>query len=429
MNNISWPAAKEFVRSKKMVILAFLFLCFVASALFGLKRVKTATVNSMEKVEAQQQYEKILRDYDAALAEAVEARDVIKDSVAITEQFLGESEYMKLNPLAVFVGQTEYCLSTVDDANVAEIVRALNEYVMSGGLIADIQNSNAGENVKCWQELLSTRVNEQYYSVSILSKSREEAENRIQIIDNCIKGYVQTIAAIYGRFELRKINDTFFVIADENVAAKQNSKKNELSGQLQVLADAENVVIYYEGIRGNHLDSAPSFSAEKPVIAFLKGFVTVMVAGIAGLCVVLWIILRFDGIVRGIADVERYDCSVFGTFSKKKGFDPEAARIAMDVELVSRAKGRDSLFIADLGDEKESAEPMEQLSKALKDKGLLVEAGHDPAMKADHLEQMVKAGQCVLFVRCGLTKNVKIQEFNEVCKKYGIDVIGTIAMM
>lgn len=431
MNDICWPAIKEIVKRNRFVLLIFLTVLVAVAGLYGYKKSKTAGIISQTDLEKKEAYDEQIASYDAAIEAAQSALDEQKKVVEEQQAYIESSAIMRLDPQNIYQVTKEYRFAFSEGCDSGNIVNSCIAYFKDGGLIADAQKKRDDIMIGTWNEVISYSFNGSDFTVGIMQETEDKAQAAMALIHECLMEHIPTIMEAFGAFSIEEVNSCCLVKSDVNVLNTQNGLRGTLKSHQSDLSYYETLVASRKNDKEYFINSheQPVLSSASPLKAFVKGFVVAMIAGIAFLCAVIWIILRFDGIVRGIADVERYGCSVFGTFSKKKGFDPEAARIAMDVELVSRAKGRDSLFIADLGDEKESAGPMEQLSKALKDKDFLVEAGHDPAMKADHLEQMVKAGQCVLFVRCGLTKNVKIQEFNEVCKKYGIDVIGTITMM
>lgn len=431
MNDICWPTIKEIVKRYRFVLIVFLTVLLAAAGMYGYKKSKTAGIISQTDLEKIGAYDEQIASYDAAIGAAQGALDEQKKVVDEQQVYIDSSAIMRLDPQNIYQVTREYRFAFAEGCDSGNIINSYIAYLRDGGLIADAQKKRNDISIGTWNEVISYSFNGSDFTVGIMQETEDKAQAAMALIHECLMEHVPTITEVFGAFSIEDINSYCLTKSDINVLNTQNGLRSTLRSYQDSLSNYEALVAIRKNDKENFMNNheQPLLSSASPFMTFVKGFATIMIAGIAFLCAVIWIILRFDGIVRGIADVGRCGCSVLGTFSKKKGFDPEAARIAMDVELVSRAKGRDSLFIADLGDEKESAEPMEQLSKALKDKDFLVEAGHDPAMKADHLEQMVKAGQCVLFVRCGLTKNVKIQEFNEVCKKYGIDVIGTIAMM
>lgn len=428
MNSICIPAVKEFIVRHRKIIFVFLVVVLAGAAFYGMKKMKAAGTGSLET--EWEEYRAELDHFDNSIRDVKDSLEAQREVVATKQAYVDNAVYMKLDPEAVNVGTVQYAIAVEENVSAGNVLNALVSYARDGGLMADALALTGDEEVKFWQEVLTIQGSGANFSLTTMQYSEERAKEAIAVLEKCVDSYVPKVKEEYGGFTLDKINETFGLRSDVTITNGQNNHRNDLRSHLNTLADLETKIVTVQTNKENFIKKEqPVSEIQSPVMAFAKGFASVLIVGVAALCVVIWFVLRFDGIIRGVADAERYGCTVFGTYRKTKGFDPEAARIAMDVELVSKAKARGGVYIADLGDEKESAGAIEELSKALREKNFTVDVGHDPVMKAECLEHMVKTGQCILFVRCGLTRNVKIQEFNEVCKKYDVDVTGTIAVI
>jgi len=416
------------IKNKWIGVLAVTIICAMALGGFGFVKAK----NTKNYVEANQreveEYETRKAELDASVQDIEEYIQVLEDEIDNFQRYLDESIIMSLNGDEIHVANVQWNVISEYEKK-EEILSALKQYVLEGGLKESLQGADDDLKVQYWNEAMTVTVDNIVFSVSIMQPSEELSKKSIDLIVEDIAKQAKVLADVYGDIHMDNEQVSIYVKSDAGIVKTQNSNldtlksyKNNHSDQCNKLSSLQDKVKSFEEENAPEVLEDISSSATKNAIKFaVIGVVIGLVIGIA----VVIIDYCMSGRLRIAEDVKKYGLTLL-TKRSKGNMVPEVKRTCMDILQHLSTFGCESTSIYCLTARDSAIEIAKEFTGCLIEKHVATSIVSNADTDAEAMNTLISNKTVCLVLSVSETETKRIEETIAMCKQYGLTIIGCI---
>lgn len=387
---------------------------------------------------------------------AVELAGIIED----TQKYLDESVLMNIEP---YHKNEIILLYSIDDATKStkqKIVENYLSFLNYGGVTSKIQSGDSdlsdidviylSELISAWQRTDSSNqivINDikaetlfYVYITGIDDKMAGELANEIQ---GAIDSYHETVKSTAGEHTLTLISNVQGVKADNDLAAQQRDKSNQLTNDLTALKtltdsfSAEQKLLYEKKV--------PQVKNKVSTGVSIKWIVLGFMGGVFIYCGIFACFYMFRDTVKRMEELKRhYNFPIYGGIIMKKGtkgtgedltgkqkdeYDRQKAQMVNRVKLACQKQGFSKMCLAtDFSLNQQEKSFIDSVSKQLKDWGIDIVLGENIVGNVSIWDDMKQVGNVLMVYKIGTTTHHMIDE--EMCfyMENNIEVLGAVTI-
>lgn len=300
---------------KKWYVVTFFAVLFsLAVGYYGHKSAISENESLGTKQEVIDNYLEELSRYDQAINNAKEALELSSKQVDELLNNIENDVYMSLDANNLCIGSVQFTVIGADGTIVTNVLQALNQYVIQGGLKEDAE-SKEELGVKYWSELVSTNFNGATFSVSIMQPTGTIAKKSIDEIKKCMLKHSDIIAVTHGEFQLIEQDTSVYMKSEPVVINNQNTRRNDLKNLISNHADYEVRVNNMINTKKTFMENNKPDDLEVFPISVKK---RTMIFGLLGLFVGIWCgigisLIEFiaGNIIKNTDELKKYGLVVF----------------------------------------------------------------------------------------------------------------------
>lgn len=433
-------------------------------------------------------YKEQLKDAERAEVEAaVDNYISTQKELTHSKAYAKNSIRMEMDPMCVPAMTTQYEIDnhfevvypTIDKTNnISNIVTSYTSSLMTDDVCNRIAKAMDGTvDGKYVRELLSCYMEgNSILTIRVTARNEAECTKMIEVMETVVDEVTPEIQKLYNNFDIKKLESSYFVDNDNDLFSEQqsmrdtqNSLKNTLltigtdytgaqkeyyTSLLEKKKKENNITAKTVGISSDEDAEEVEEKEEGPVSPIqLKYILIGMVAGVFLVCCFAGVTYICTSALRTTQDLtDAFQLMLIGQVSsdeqKKKrifsGIDkwlddifaskgPKFTReeqlrmINSGIRVACDKAQMKTLFVTGSSNDEESQKLVSELVKA-KYADVKVAKGNSIVYDAESLEQMAKADGVVFVERVGQSLYKDIERELELCKKYGVAVVGSIVV-
>jgi hypothetical protein len=418
------------LHKKRVIVVLFIIISTLVFAFLGYQKVGVQTALSEEQQEEIDAYNKRLEEYDKAIADASEGVKLSEEQVLSLQEYVDNSIYMKLDSQNIQVASIQYGIVT--EGNVGNIYNALAYYINEGGLKEALDDENLSLDIKYWREIIFPSLSGNVMNITIYHYDAEQAQKVMDILKERLLAQIPSIAEIHGGFSLQETDAANYVKADVNVANTQNGNLNNLKNYITSRSDYNNRVISQENGKKSYIESStPEVlepAAPNGIIIVIKYMIAGILFGIVIPCVYFILSYILGNRILSKDGLKEYNLAIIGQCSSKGHYHPELDRTIMDLKLLTEQNGWNSVFLNVLNANESIKKVVSEYKEALAKTNISSSEGCQLENSAEELRQLVEIKNCILFIQISKTTYPQLEEQINLCKKFGVAILGCVVV-
>ena len=149
--------------------------------------------------------------------------------------YLDNSIYMSLDPYNFYKTDMQYYVNGSDTAKGTDLMYAYQYYVLKGGLVSELYQEDDSIKTAYLQEIItvdkiegSDNLQRNVMNVSVYGKTKEDAENLADRIQNLLSNYQSVVSGSVGAHTLTLVNESTELQSDSNIAYAQTNTLNNI---------------------------------------------------------------------------------------------------------------------------------------------------------------------------------------------------------
>ncbi len=465
-------------RKKAAIFVAF---CVCIAVFLALRPGTPANLSAEQKKELAD-YNGQIEEYDTAISDLKASIEDNKKQVDELKNYIDNAIYMQIDPQNIQTAVVQYSLQT--GGNVGNILNSFITYINDGGLRESVTKDDKDLQPEYWRDIIGAYLNSNIINITVVHYDAEKCARIMEIVKQRIREHVPEVKAAQGDFTLTELETSQFVKADAGIVNGQNGHRNNLKNYESGLADLRNRLASYRTNKANYIkNNEPDFAPkeeENPVIRVIKYLLVGIIMGIVIACAAVALRYILSDRLRSAADLRDFGLNVLGicrikSEGKKKDkpalsddevgssetegsdrvkaadhdkpadaekgtepargsltFQPEPARAAMDIKVLSEARNRtretNAVFFDLLHEDEFCTQAATAYIAALSEAGMTAKFGGHIMDSAEELKKMVEAGACLLVAEAGKTTYQDLKQHIELCGRYQITVLGCVVI-
>lgn len=415
---------------RKRQLLVFVLLFTVVFGIVGYKKgVSTTTPSKAQEIKIQN-YKNTITDYDETISELNHSIELAQKQIDQLQDYVDNSIYMKLNSQKIYASSAQFAI--INTTNTGNILTSFTSFINEGSLLQDLSKEYGNTDSKYLKELIICSAGSNILNITVYHYEEGQNQKLMGLIEDSINRQASVIAMTQGEFKIQKISSSDYTKVDINVANIQNNNMNNLKSLLSNKVDLENKRISQENNKSLYIEKNESKITGLYQINPLKEGIKFAITGSVFGILLLWCIfsIRFilGSYLKSKEDLLSANLPVIATYSPKNGYFPSLDRVILDIQLWVEQYELAGVFVSALSEDKLAKEIVQEYTEKIGQLGVEVDTGYRVTYDAKELRSMINAKYSIVIVQAGKTAYSQISEQIEVCKKFGVKILGYVVI-
>lgn len=471
-NHVSWKKTDELEVNlfellqrlcrqwKQIAVCAVVFACLIG----GYKMMSgRKTVSMTEQVNTAQ--EALTVNEQQRVAAAVE----LSEGIQKQESYLSESVLINIDSSKKDRFSLIYSVEKAKKHDRQKIVEAYMNYLGSGELADRIQKSNqslqdmdsayiteliaVSQKNNGSQIVIEETADNVIFQITIAGRDAGMVEALSAGVQEGISDYQSSAQSEAGAHELKLVSAQQSVVADNDLAVRQNEKRAQLSTAVQNLKtitdtfSEQQKLVYNDKLEADS-DKSTEKKAEETVVSggiSIKWIGIGLFSGIAVYCLIFICCYLLKGTVKSVDELKRqYIFPVFGGITLKKGssgsgedlsgkekdtYERERAQLLNRIRLACKTQETEKFCLAtDFSFSEQDRGLLTTVQKQLQDWGIEVILAENAAGNVAVWDKLTETGAVFMLCKLDVTTHKVIDEEMQFYLENGLQVLGAAVL-